>query len=137
MASKVIYFSYTNSLTILSSTSAVYLRPMTIPARPRKYWQYNGEDYRCTKRSVLYLSWGFLQPCHQYVSRGTGRHETCARRHHVSGCQRAQVSRRPAPHDRHGIIRGKLSTCAALCVECFLHFFLFISSNAIHGLVLL
>jgi len=36
MASKVIYFSYTNSLTILSSTSAVYLRPMTIPVHPKK-----------------------------------------------------------------------------------------------------
>jgi len=36
MANKVIYFSYTNSLTILSSASAVYLKPMTIPVCPKK-----------------------------------------------------------------------------------------------------
>jgi len=37
---QVIYFSYTKSSTILSSTSAVYLRPpMTIPVRPKKKMQ--------------------------------------------------------------------------------------------------
>jgi len=37
----------------LLSTSAVYLRPMTIPARPKKYWQYNREDYRCTRKICI------------------------------------------------------------------------------------
>ena len=65
---QVIYFSYTKSSTILSSTSAVYLRPpMTIPVRPNKkmqltvakiwmwvkYWQYNREDYRRTKKICI------------------------------------------------------------------------------------